>query len=64
MLDYVQQFKAYLLVEQGLATASISAYLSDILDFIRYIDRAQNIEDANELTRFEILDYLENCQAI
>jgi integrase/recombinase XerD len=62
MLDYVQQFKAYLLVEQGLATTSISAYLSDILDFIRYIDRAQNIEDANELTRFEILDYLENCQ--
>ena len=62
MLEKLQQFKASLLIEKGLAQATISAYLSDILDFIRYMDRAQGIENPREITRFDILDYLEYCQ--
>ncbi|MCM8534467.1 MAG: site-specific tyrosine recombinase XerD [Lentisphaeraceae bacterium] len=62
MLEKLQQFKASLLLEKGLAQATISAYISDILDFIRYMDRAQGIENAKEITRFDILDYLEYCQ--
>jgi integrase/recombinase XerD len=62
MLDHLQQFKASLLLEQGLADSTIQAYLSDLLDFIRYLDRTQSINEPKLVTRFEILDYLESCQ--
>ena len=64
MVDHVQPFKASLLLEKGLAEATISAYLSDILDFIRYLDRAQGLENPKEVSRFDILDYLEYCQEL
>lgn len=62
MINLVQGFKASLLLEKGLATATIEAYLSDILDFIRYLERTSGLEDPKLVTRFEIMDYLEYCQ--
>lgn len=62
MTELVQGFKASLLLEKGLAQASIDAYLSDIMDFIRYLDRSSGLSDPAQVTRFEIMDYLEYCQ--
>lgn len=62
MIDLVQGFKASLLLEKGLAPATIEAYLSDVLDFIRYLERTSGLEDPKQVTRFEIMDYLEYCQ--
>ena len=62
MTELVQGFKASLLLEKGLAQASIDAYLSDIMDFIRYLDRSSGLNDPTQVTRFEIMDYLEYCQ--
>lgn len=62
MTELVQGFKASLLLEKGLAQASIEAYLNDILDFIRYLDKSSGLTDPKEVTRFEIMDYLEYCQ--
>jgi len=62
MTDLVQGFKASLLLEKGLAEASIEAYLNDILDFIRYLDKSSVIIEPKDVTRFEIMDYLEYCQ--
>ena len=62
MTELVQGFKASLLLEKGLAKASIDAYLSDITDFIRYLDRSSGLSDPVQVTRFEIMDYLEHCQ--
>ncbi len=62
MTELVQGFKASLLLEKGLAPASIEAYLNDILDFIRYLDKSSGMTDPKQVTRFEIMDYLEYCQ--
>ena len=62
MQNYLQQFKASLLIEKGLSPASIESYQSDLLDFIRYLDRSSGITDPADITRYEILDYLEICQ--
>ncbi|MCM8540276.1 MAG: site-specific tyrosine recombinase XerD [Lentisphaeraceae bacterium] len=62
MTELVQGFKASLLLEKGLAKASIDAYLSDITDFIQYLDRSSGLSDPVQVTRFEIMDYLEHCQ--
>ena len=62
MTELIQGFKASLLLEKGLADASIEAYLNDVNDFIRYLDRSSGITEAKEVTRFEIMDYLEYCQ--
>ena len=62
MTELVQGFKASLLLEKGLAQASIEAYLNDIMDFIRYLDKSSGLTDPKEVTRFEIMDYLEYCQ--
>ncbi len=62
MIDHAQGFKASLLLERGLAATSIEAYLSDVTDFIRYLDHSASIDDPKKVSRFEIMDYLENCQ--
>ena len=62
MLQHVQPFKASLLLEQGLAEATITAYVGDILDFIRYIDRTSAQDNPTKINRFDILDYLECMQ--
>ena len=62
MTELVQGFKASLLLEKGLAQASIEAYLNDIMDFIRYLDKSSGLTAPKEVTRFEIMDYLEYCQ--
>ena len=62
MLKNIQPFKASLLLEQGLAEATINAYFSDVMDFIRFTDRTHGKADASSINRFDILDYLEHCQ--
>ena len=50
------------MLEQGLAPASIEAYLSDLKDFINFLENSGHTTAPGKLNRFDILDYLESCQ--
>lgn len=62
MQAHLKGFKASLLLEKGLASASIEAYMSDLTDFWRYLDRSGHEIEPEKIGRFDILDYLEYCQ--
>ena len=62
MESHLKGFKASLMLEQGLAPTSIEAYITDLLDFIRFLDRTGHTTEASKINRFDILDYLEFCQ--
>ena len=56
----LKQFSGYLLIEKGLSKNSVSAYISDIRFFIQYTSDTENTSFSN-ITRDDILDYLEYC---
>lgn len=58
----LQSFKASLMLEKGLAEATVKAYLADVVDFTEYLSKSADLTDPASVTRFEIMDYLEYCQ--
>lgn len=55
-------FKAYLLLERGLAAASVEAYLNDMKCFCEAMER-DAVSAPDSVTRDNILDFLEEGQA-
>ncbi|MFP4686988.1 MAG: tyrosine recombinase [bacterium] len=60
-LDYLQQFKNKLYVDEGLAKNTIEAYLSDLRDFLKFC--SINGVKLSELDSSLLTDYLENCHS-
>ena len=62
METLLQGFKATLLLEQGLAPATIEAYLADIQSFVNFLEDTGHTTDPQKMSRFDILDYLESLR--
>ncbi|MBQ6471092.1 MAG: site-specific tyrosine recombinase XerD [Victivallales bacterium] len=60
--DYLEDFKAHLLLERGLARASVAAYCHDMQGFCDFMSQRQ-IDTPVDVTRDNILDYLEEYQS-
>lgn len=61
MLDILQHFSGFLSMEKGLSTNSVSAYISDLKDFVKFLNE-QNILSFKRVKREEILQYLGECR--
>lgn len=57
MEDILEHFCGYLTVERGLSPNTVSAYRTDLLDFVGFLKQA-GIGGFNEVQRFHIIDYL------
>ncbi len=55
-------FTGYLAVERGLSQNSVKAYHTDLLDFLQYLKTGKAIQQFPQITREDILDYLEICR--
>ena len=60
--DYISDFKAYLLLERGLAKGTIEGYTSDVTAFADFMVSV-GINAPEDVKRDDILDFLEECQA-
>ena len=54
-------FTGYLAMERGLSKNSVKAYQTDLLDFLQYLNNIKNIHSFDQVSRENILDYLEHC---
>ena len=58
--NILKQFAGYILMEKGLSQNTVSAYTSDINFFLDYLKK-DSIENFSNITRDDILYYLEEC---
>jgi integrase/recombinase XerD len=58
--DILKQFAGYVLMEKGLSQNTVSAYTSDINFFLDFLKK-NGIENFSNITRDDILYYLEDC---
>ncbi|HBC89166.1 MAG TPA: site-specific tyrosine recombinase XerD [Lentisphaeria bacterium] len=61
MESVLEHFSGYLTVEKGLSANSVSAYRTDLRDFIRFI-KEKGKSDFNDVTRSDIQDFLSDCK--
>lgn len=56
----IKAFGKYLSLEKGLSKNTVSSYISDINFFVTHLKK-NGLDDFDELTRGDILNYLESC---
>ena len=61
MENVLEHFSGYLTLEKGLSGNSISAYRTDLRDFIRFL-REKGRNDFNDIVRNDIQDFLSECK--
>jgi len=61
MLDILEHFKGFLSMEKGLSSNSVSAYISDLRDFVEFLNE-KGILSFEKVKREIILDYLGQCR--
>ena len=61
MENVLEHFAGYLTLEKGLSGNSISAYKTDLRDFIRFL-REKGRNDFNDIVRNDIQDFLSDCK--
>lgn len=59
--ELITDFKAYLLLERGLAQGTVEGYGADVTGFSEHMDES-GIHEPGGVSRDDILDYLEKCQ--
>jgi integrase/recombinase XerD len=59
MRDLLMDFRAYIASERGLSRETIRAYMSDLGRFATFCSDSARLTDVKEITRTEILDFLE-----
>ncbi len=62
MSGIIEHFAGYLSVEKGLSENSISAYCSDLRDFVSFLAKGSENYDFRNVLREQILDYLGECK--
>lgn len=60
--SFQSNFKAFLTVEKGLSTNSVSAYISDISKFAYFLDNRKPKRNLITATEKDVLDYLKQIQ--
>ncbi|AST92326.1 site-specific tyrosine recombinase XerD [Sutcliffiella cohnii] len=58
MQDHLQDFLHFLLVEKGLADNTIISYERDLKSYLLYLQKVENIDNLNVVTRGNILQFL------
>ena len=61
MLDILEHFSGFLVMEKGLSNNSVSAYISDLKSFVEYLN-GNGILSFEKVKREVILDYLGVCR--
>jgi integrase/recombinase XerD len=61
MYDILKHFGGYLSVERGLSENSVSAYLTDLRDFVEFLT-AQQKNAFGSVTRDDIISFLSECR--
>jgi len=61
MEHLLEQFIGYAALERGLADSSIKAYLSDLRQFLGFLQERER-RDPDAVTRGDIMDFLEQCR--
>ena len=61
MYDILKHFGGYLSVERGLSENSVSAYLTDLRDFVEFLTAQQKIAFGS-VTRDDIISFLSECR--
>lgn len=59
----IEHFSGFLTMERGLSLNSVSAYTSDLRDFVKYL-REHGVSDFNGVTRDEVLNYLQHLKEL
>lgn len=63
MRTELEHFGGYLALERGLSERSVSAYLSDLEDFARWLADEHAVADPAAVTRRMIVNYLAHCKS-
>ena len=61
MYEILKHFGGYLSVERGLSENSVSAYLTDLRDFVEFL-HSQQTNTFGSVNRDEIIDFLSECR--
>ncbi len=62
MESVLEHFSGFMTIEKGLSGNSVSAYLTDLRDFIRFL-KEHGRNDFSAVTRADIQDFLSDCKS-
>ncbi len=62
MIDHINDFLHYLLVEKRLSDNTIQSYRRDLNSYIRFLEEKEKIENINDVTRAHIVRFLSSLK--